>query len=169
MTRAASVTTTGAVAQDVTRPIYLIYMAWDTPVRYATWASNIPWDSQTWLAGPGLELSKLSANGGTLKMPMGETEPWLALVRSEIARDRAISVYEYHTDFSASPVASDAELIFSGVMDGVQITHSGIQVSLIESRTNKAFPPGSIDPPTYNYLLPIGSRIFWRNDVITAT
>jgi len=166
MTRTVSATITSAIAQETTRPVYLIRMAWDTEVRAATWAASISWNAETWVAS-GITITALDMNGGTMEMPVGDTDPWLSLVLGEVPRERAIEVYEYHTNLAASPIASDAVLVFSGVMDDVTISDS-IRVRLIEGATNKAFPFTNIDRPTYTYLLPSGTRLAWGADVITV-
>ncbi len=170
MTRTVSATITAAIAQDVTRPIYLIYMGWDAASpsyqRAATWGSSISWDGHLWPAS-GLSVSNLDANGGTLEMPIGDSDPWLALVMGEIPRNREIEIYEHQTKYTASPVTSDAVLIFAGYMDEAVITNS-IKVSLIESSTRKMFPAGAIDRPTYTHLMPKGFRLKWGYDRVTV-
>jgi len=164
MTRTVSATISTAIAQPTTRPIYLIRMAWNTEVRACTWAADISWNSETWTAS-GIEVSNLDANGGVLDMPLGDSEPWLALVVGEIPRNRAINVYEYQTNYTVSPAVSDAVLIFTGFMDEAQIG-SKIRMTLIEGTQKKGFPPGRIDRPTYNYLLAPGTRIQWGVDTV---
>jgi len=164
MTRTVSATITTAIAQETTRPIYLIRMAWATEVRAATWDQTVTWNSETWVAS-GLSVSNLTSSGGTLTMPNGDTDPWLALVMGEIPRTRVIQIYEHQTDYTASPNVSDAVEIFYGYMDQAVIG-SSISVSLIESATKKGFPPGSIDRPTYTWLLSSGTRLQWGNDVV---
>jgi len=173
MTRTLSSTSQSAIALDHTRPIYLVYMAWDTasPLptyrRVATWGANISWSSQTWIAS-GVEVQGISASGGRIELPMGDDDPWLNLVQTQIPRGREIIVYEYHTNFGGSPIASDAVQVFSGVMDDADIRYNRITIGLIESATNKSFPPTSIGPPTYNFILAPGTRIFWGNDIVTV-
>jgi hypothetical protein len=166
MTRTVSSTTSAAVAQDVTKPVYLIRMGWVTEVRSATWAENISWDSETWTAS-GLSVKGLDSDGGTLMMPLGDDDPWLDLVVDENQRNRTIQVYEHQTDYTASPVVSDATLIFEGFMDQATIGDE-IQVTLIENKKHKSFPPTSIDRPIYNWLLTTGTKIVWRGGIIEA-
>lgn len=148
-------------------------MGWDTAsplptwLRVATWDTNISWDSQTWIAS-GVDVRGISASGGSLEFPMGSDDPWLSLVQTQVPRGRSVTIYEYHTDFSVSPHASDAVQVFSGVMDDAEIRYNRIRVGLIESATNKSFPPTSIGPPTYNYLLAKGTRLFWGPDIVTV-
>jgi len=166
MTRTLSSIITAAVGQDITQPIYLIRMAWDTEVRICTWDTNISWNSETWTAS-GAGIKSLSAERGTLTLPNGDGDPWLALVNSEVPLDRVIQIYEHHTS-TASPAGSDAELLFSGRMDGDTISGVDITISLVEGRTNKGFPASSIGAPTYNFLLPVGSKLYWGFDVLTV-
>lgn len=168
MTRTVSTTTQNATAEDVTQPIYLIRMAWDTERRAATWAVDVPWDSEIWSAS-GAECDGVDANGGVLILPIGEDDPWLNLVQTEVPRGREITVYEHQTDRTVSPETSDAVEIFSGVMDETVMTHRGIRISLIEGQTNKVFPPSAINPPIYNWLPSVGTRLIWGHDSVTVT
>jgi len=167
MTRNVGATIESASEQAVTRPIHLIWMDWDTPRRIATYDANISWDSQTWTAS-GAECQSISPQGGTLLLPIGTGLPWVGLCKDEKARNRAILVYEYHTDFEASPRVSDATQVFAGTMDDVSATLKGVRITLREGRKHKKFPPGNIEPPTYNFLLATGQRLFWGPDVITV-
>jgi hypothetical protein len=56
-------------------------------------------------------------------------------------------------------------LVFDGFMDEARIGQN-IRVSLIEAAQKKGFPGGRIDRPTYNYLLPPGSKIQWGFDIV---
>lgn len=170
MTRTVSSTISAAVAEETTQPVYLIYMAWDVASpdasRYiATWDVSISWNSITWAAS-GADVRRLSAAGGTITLPNGDADPWLALVGSQNPKGRAIEVYEYHTDFTASPNASDATLIFAGQMEDSSITADKITINFVEGLLNKSFPHTSIDPAVYTHLLAAGTRIYWGPDVV---
>lgn len=170
MTRTLTATISAAITDTKTKPIHLIHMGWDaasptpTYLRAATYDSNITWGGHTWIAS-GLNVTNLDANGGNLEMPMGDSDPWLALVLGQLPRNRTIDIYERQTNFAVSPHASDAVLIFSGYMDEAQIGNT-IRVNLIESATRKGFPPGRIDRPTYTHLLKPGTRIQWGLDTV---
>jgi len=171
MTRTVSGIVTAAVGQDVTTPVYLIYMAWDLASpdinRYiCTWDTDITWNSITWAAS-GASVKNLSADNGVLELPNGDGDPWTALVNTQIPRDRVIEVYEHHTS-TASPQGSDAVLIFSGRMDSASIQGLAVKIDMVEGRTNKGFPPESIGPAVHNHLLAVGSKLYWNNDVLTV-
>lgn len=170
MTRTVSSVVAVAVAQDATKPIYLIRMGWDVQSpdverRIATWDQNISWNSETWTAS-GAAVEGIGPARARLVLPVGASDPWLSLVQTQVPRDRTVEIYEYHTS-TASPSGSDAELLFTGYMDDASIDEREIQINLIEGKTNKGFPPTSIGPPTYNYLVPAGSRLFWGPDIVT--
>ena len=170
MTRTVSSTTSTAVGLNPTRPIYLIFMGWDQASpdinRYvATYNNPISWNSITWQAS-GIEVRRLTASGGSLKLPNGDNDPWLNLISTQGQRGKDISVYEYHTDHSVSPEVSDATLLFTGVMDGCEIRAGEIRIDFLEALTNKYFPVSSIDPSVYSYLLQPGQRMYWGPDIV---
>lgn len=169
MTRSVPAVVSAAVAQDATRPVYLIRMGWalsspDVNRRIATWAANISWNSETWSAS-GAEIRSLTSQGGSLRLPNGDGDPWLNLVSTEYAIGRAIDIYEHHTS-TASPAGSDATQLFSGLMDAVEITPTEITISFIENLQNKRFPPTSITTAVYTELLSAGQRLYWGPDVV---
>jgi len=165
MSRSVSSTISSAVAKEATAPVYLLAMGFASTVRVATWDSAISWDGQTWSAS-GARISNLSSNGCRLILPTGESDPWLALVLGEGTRDVSISIYEHHTDATASPT-TDAVLVFSGTMDEATITDN-ITIKVIESSRQKTFPPDSVDQPTFTHLLTSGDVITWGNNVTTV-
>lgn len=170
MTRTVSSTISTAVAAETTRPIYLIRMGWDVASpdvnrRIATWDVNLSWNSETW-EGSGADIRRLSASGGTLELPNGDADPWLTLVTAQNPKGRTIDVYEYHTNFAASPHASDATQLFSGIMEDSEVTAEKITINFVEGLLNKSFPHTSIDPSVYTHLLAAGTRIYWGPDVV---
>jgi len=169
MTRTVSGIISTAITQDVTTPVYLIRMGWtiqspDITRRIATWDTQISWNSELWEAS-GAKIDRMDANGGTLKLPNGDTDPWLDLVMTQVARGRLIQIYEYQTS-TGSPSGSDAVELFSGIMDAATIDRKGIQITFIASLLNKTFPHTSINTADYPWLLSEGDRIYWGPDVI---
>jgi hypothetical protein len=166
MTRTTSATTNAATNAFATRPIHLVRMGWATEVRSCAYDINLTWNSEVWSAS-GLEIQGLDRNGGTLVFPNGNSDPWLALVTGEIPRGRTITIYEHQTDFTVSPNQSDATVLFAGEMDECTIGDR-IKIKLVESSTNKTFPPTSINTDTYTHLPDIGTRIQWGIDTVTV-
>lgn len=169
MPRTLSTTLQNATQRDDTLPIGLIRMGWATERRVATWDRDIDWDSETWSASGAAIEGEIGPDGGTLLLPIGEDDPWLALEAGEVARGRSIEVYAYYTDPDASPLESDAVLIFSGIMDEANVTgEGGISIRLIESRQAKFFPFNSIGPPVFNHLLGEGTRLQYGPDYVVV-
>ncbi|MDB4312011.1 hypothetical protein N9937_01145 [bacterium] len=171
MTKTVSAIISAAVEQDTTTPVYLIDMGWDVSSPdvnrlICTWGADITWNSLTWAAS-GAAVKGLSVERGQLTLPNGDGDPWLALVNSQLARDRNIDIYEHHTS-TDSPSGSDAVLLFSGRMDGVIVEGINISINLLNGRANKAFPVGGLGPPSYNYLLPVGTKLYFQNEIVTV-
>jgi hypothetical protein len=173
MTRSTSSDTQTAVAQNVTTPPLLIYMEWSSTLRIATWDTDITWNSQTWTKS-GARGENINTAGGTLIVPNDtdfSVSPhvnfWLDRI-AEDPLDRAIQIYQYNINKTVSPWVGAAEEIFNGIMDRAEVRVNGIRISLIESRQVKKFPPSSIEPPTYNWLLDVGDRLFWGDDIVTV-
>jgi hypothetical protein len=173
MTRDTSSDTQTAVAQKVTTPPLLIFMDWASPLRVATWDSDITWNAQTWIAS-GVRGENINSTGGQLILPNDtdfsvspQVNFWLDRI-AEDPLDLAVQVYQYNINKTVSPWISDAEEIFNGIMDRSEVTLRGIRIRLVESRQAKAFPPTSIEPPVYNWLLDIGDRLHWGTDIITV-
>jgi hypothetical protein len=159
--RTLPATVTTAIAKDATRPAYLldIGVSAASPIgtTYATtWGADIVWNGQTYLAS-GIEVTNISRTAATLKMPLGESDPWLAL--SSDFRGRSLDIYQHYTDTTQSPQAG-AVLIFSGILDEVTLGES-MRVTVQEKSRAITFPPEAIGPPKFNYLLPSGSVIRW--------
>lgn len=122
-------------------------------------------------AASGIQISGLSSSGAKMIMPTGgtdavESDPWLSLVLNEGARGRSISIYEWHEDTTASP-QQDAVLVFTGIMDAVNISDK-ITVNIIESSRSKAFPAVSAEETTFTHLMTSGDVITWGADTITV-
>lgn len=166
MSRTLPSTVSSAITSVTTKPIYLIHFGF-TPAKYAaTFDEDITWNGQTWSAG-GVEVSRLTLRGATLTLPAGADDTWLSTIMAQGARGKAINIYEHHTDTTASP-QTDAVLVFSGVMDAVNIGNR-IQVNVLESSQSKVFPPSSVDESVFTYLLSSGQKISWGPDIITVT
>lgn len=164
MTRTVSSAISTATGKAATRPVYLLRLGFSAEVKAATWDSDISWNSETWILS-GIEVKNLTRTGGIIELPLTTDDPWLSLILNEGTRGRSVSIYSHYTDVSVSPVAADAVLIFTGVMDEPEFTNV-IKLSVIESSRAKAFPPGSVDQPTFTHLLDPGDRIDWGVDTI---
>ena len=165
MSRALSGTISAAITSTATRPVYLVQLGFDTVRRIATWDQDITWGGYTWSAS-GVTVGDLNSGGTRLTLPSGDSDPWLSLVLTDGTRDRAISIYEHHTDTASSP-QSDAVLVFTGIMDEASITDK-LVINVIDTSRAKAFPAESVDESVFTNLLTSGSQIVWGNKTITV-
>ena len=170
MSRSLSTTIATAIAKDATRPVFLVRLdiSADSPMtemRAATWDTDIPWNGEVWSAS-GIRVRNLSRLACTLEFPTGEDDPWLALVMADGVRGREVNIYQHYTDDTVSP-QSDAELIFTGIMDEVTITNK-IVVSVLEKSRTITFPPESVEQPKFNYLLQSGTVIAFNGKTIVV-
>ena len=164
--RTLSTTISTAIGKAVTQPVFLVEMGFDPTTRAATWSTAITWNAKTWSAS-GITVENISPTGASLVFPNGSGDPWLALILGDGVRGRVLNIYEHHTDTTVSPT-TDAQLVFTGIMDEAQIENERITVSAVEASRYKSFPSTSIDTPTFNYLLKTGDRIAWGDDVLVV-
>lgn len=166
MSRTVSATISSAVEKAATAPVYLIEILFDEGTEHiATWDADISWNGQTWVKS-GVQITGVSAAGARMVMPTGTSDPWMSLILNYGARDTAINIYEHHTDATASP-QSDAVLVFTGIMDAVDIGNKMV-VKIIESSRAKAFPALNAEPNKFTHLMKAGDTIIWGSDVITV-
>jgi hypothetical protein len=159
-----------AIVKAATRPAYLLRLALEngspaTDMLAATWDSDILWNGETWSAS-GIEVKNLSRTACTIEFPLGENDPWAAVIRASGVLNRAVSIYQHYTDLAESPQAG-AELMFTGVMDQA-VWSDKITVPALEKSRVTSFPPESVDQPKFNYFLTSGAVIVWGGGVLTV-
>jgi len=163
--RTLTSTVAAASKKDATQPVYLLRLGFSVDIEAATWDQDIIFDGQTWIKS-GIEVKNLTLTGGSIEFPLTTDDIWLGLILNEGTRGRSVAIYLHYTDATLSP-QSDADLIFTGIMDEAVLTDK-IRCPVIESSQAKQFPPDSIDQPLFNHLLPSGTRIAWQGDVIVV-
>ena len=159
-----------AIVKAATRPAYLLRLAFENgspaaDMLAATWDSDISWNGETWSAS-GIEVKNLSRAACTIEFPLGENDPWAAVIRSGGVLNRSVMIYQHYTDLSASPQAG-AELMFTGILDQA-VWSDKIVVPAMEKSRVTSFPPESIDQPKFNYLLTSGTVIVWGGGILTV-
>ena len=172
MSRTLPAPVTAAIAKAATRPAYLLHILFTadgaSPTierRAATWDSAINWNGQTWAAS-GIDVKNLSRSACNIEFPLGESDPWLALILANGVRGFTVNIYQHYTDLAESPQAG-AVLMFTGIMDASVFTDK-IIVSAQEKSRVTSFPPESVDQPKFNYLLTSGSVIVWGGGILTV-
>ena len=166
--RTLPTTVTTSITQDATRPAYLLRLGFSnsspmTETLAATWDSNIIWNGETWLAS-GVQVKNLTRTSVSLEFPLGENDPWLDIIKVSGTRGRSIKIYQHYTDLTASPQAG-AVFMFTGIMDQESMEGS-IKVSAQEKSRVTSFPPESVGPDKFNFLLKSGEVIDWNGTTL---
>jgi len=167
MSRTLPATVSVAIAKDATRPAYLLTLGFssDSPVGTtyaATWGQNITDSGTTYLAS-GIEVRNLSRTGCIVEFPIGESDTWLSMLSANGFRGRSISIREHYTDETQSPQAGSV-LMFSGIFTGDAVITDKISITANEKSREITFPPESIGPPKFNFLMPSGTIIEWARE-----
>lgn len=143
----------------VTRPGYLVEIAFSTPLRLST-MGDVTFNSQAWSAADvqvrGLSADGQGGQGGSLLF--GNTwDDYGALVLNEGIADRAIQVWAC---YAGAP--GDSVQIFDGVGDDADWDDAGrLTIRLAQSAVRSAFWPRTrINAAAgFNHLIPAGSKI----------
>ncbi len=165
MSRALSTRLTSEVAGVVTAPFFLIQIGW-SPVSRLSTRGPVSYGGYTWAGGSASLHSLQGLPGGALQgqISLGNT-------------DDAIGAVVLSTDLTAVPVtiwmlygsepftAGDALQVFSGVIDGAELTPTRVTLDLVsEGRRNLTGPRVYCQPPLCNHMPPPGTRITWGGD-----
>lgn len=156
MPRTLSGTITTQVALPVTSPGYLIYLGFTPVLRYATRAT-ISYGGFTWTAGVGIGVSSVTDNEAVITMRNHDNSASALVLNYTLANVLCDVYMEY---------GSDAVLLFSGTLDSADIAE---RVTLRARATTlaKKAPNTFISYPTFNHMVPRGTRIQWGLNALT--
>ena len=164
-----SVDFSAELSRKITRPFKLIYIGFSTPLYIST-GGTVSFDGQTWTKGTAsvdsIDQGDAAMTNGSITL-LNSDNSISAFVLSEGARDKACKIYEAYLDTSGL-LAGTPELVFSGVMDGVNITpeHVRINIQSYSEAIVKA-PRYFCGPPLMNHVPPDGTIVQWGNDKYT--
>ena len=149
-------TQTTAVEDDITRPYYLVYLGFDTPVRLSTTVA-IAWDGHTWTEAP-VEVSLSSQP--SIKV-FNESTLIGQVVLTEGTTGRAVKIYQGYGNDSAHP---NPVLVFDGELGSASI---GSRVSIqCKQHPPLKTPRHYAIPPYFNHVPPAGTRFETPKQVI---
>ena len=141
----------------ITRPGYLVSIAFDTPLYLST-LGDVTWGGHTWLSSD-VDVGKLTRGSSAAQVAgisLGNLDAlYSAIVLNGGVADRAVAVYAVYAGAPA-----DAVLEFSGVGDDVEVGDR-VNISLVSRSTQEIFAPRRrIGPATgFSILLPAGTLI----------
>lgn len=156
MSRGIDATLTTAVSDPITRPYFLVYMGFQSPVRLSTGLS-LAWDGYTWL-GAGLEISL--SDSPTLRV-FNETALFGQVVLVDGTAGRVVKIWQGYANDAAHP---NPILIFDGEMGAASIAETVI----INCKRHgpKRTPRHFAVPPYVNHVPPDGTRFETPKEVI---
>ena len=119
MSRTLNAKVTAAVADTITRPVYLVQLDFSITLRYST-GGAISWNGHTWSEADVAVSGIRELKGGTYEaiLEFGNAENEISsIVLSEGVRDKAVNIWQLYGD--APYAADDAVHLFTGVIDSV--------------------------------------------------
>ena len=168
-------TVTAAVTSDlaaaVTRPGYLIEIAFAAAARFST-RGAITWSGQPWapydVRVAGLEADVTTANqGGTLVFGNADLA-FSAFILAEGVSGRACRIWKITSD---APALADPILIFDGVCDGATIDDQGRAAITLQRTSSTIFCPRSYmtQAAGFSHLPVAGQVLHWGGETLTLT
>jgi hypothetical protein len=144
----------------LTRPGYLIQLGYSTPLRIST-LGDITWNGFAW-SSYDARISGLSSDGkgaNSAQLMVGNTDKAIgAVVLTEGASDIAVAIWAIYAGATAT---ADAVQVFSGVVDGADISADKVNLILMAQANRTLHSPRVFinKAAGFNYLLPAGTRI----------
>ena len=135
-----------ATAQTLTKPYFLVYMGFLSPVRLST-AGSITWDSFNWRS------ADMTVDVGVSVAIFNETTLLGQLVLDEGTAGKAVKIYMGYRNDTAHP---NPLLVFDGELGNAQIGNSVV----IRCKRNAPLktPRHYAVPPILNHMPPDGTR-----------
>lgn len=156
MTRGLDGTQTTAVSDTTTKPYFLVYMGFVTPVRMSTQAT-ISWGGFNWVAA---DITVSMSESPTLRI-FNEVALFGQVVLTEGTAGRAVKIYQGYANDSAHP---NPLLVFDGEMGQASIADT----VTIQCKRHKPYktPRHYVVPPLCNHVPPDGTRFETPKQVI---
>lgn len=164
MARTLPTSLQGELVHTTTRPGYLLYLGWSTPLRLCTF-DDVVYNSHTW-SKSGCDV-ELNGDRATIKLDNSDGNA-SSLILNEGINGIEIKVWVIYFDSSES--ATDPYLIFEGVGDGAFLQNpleAAINAETF-SKANIYHPRKRICEATgFHYLPEPGQAVSWgKNSVV---
>ena len=162
MSRTLTMPTTNALAEQLTRPGYLVYIGWSTPVRLSSRA-DLTWNSSLYIgfgvSASGIEWRGSAEQGGTLKLD-NSSGSYSILALDEGVADVPVKVWAYD---AAATATADPVAVFDGVGDSCDIMPAAITIKVTSKRSRSLFAPRSYitQDNGFSIVPPDGKTIVW--------
>lgn len=159
----------GFLAEDATRPGYLIEIAFNSSLKLSS-RGTIEWNGATWLGWDvdvgGLSFDAKSATAqGTLSV--SNTDLTVStLCFAEGVAEREVSIWKFYGDAFGD---DDALKLYTGSIDSCRVDYSraAVQFQITQVGGRTAFAPRRFMTKAegFNIIPPDGTRITWSGEV----
>lgn len=160
MSRPVSSATSTATGQALTRPLFLLELGFNVPVRYSS-REQITWSSLLWQAAS----FKLGMAGQWSVELFNEALVIGQTVLTQGTSGRTARVYQLYGD-GPSWADADGECLLDGEMGEATITGSTVTIALKRSAPQRT-PRLYLNPPLCNHIPPAGTQIRTASGVVT--
>jgi len=154
--------TTNALAAQLTRPGYLVYIGWAVPVRLSS-RTDLTWDGYLYIGfgvtPGGLDWSGTAEQGGTLKLDNSSGD-YSVMALGEGVADVPIKVWAYD---AAATATADPVPVFDGVGDSCEIMPDAITIRVTSKRSRSLYAPRAYitQDAGFSIVPPEGKTIQW--------
>lgn len=149
MSRPVSSATSTAIGLTITRPLYLVQLGFDVPVRLSS-REQVTYTSLLWTAAS----LKLAMGGNWSVEIFNEALLLGQTVLTQGTAGRTAKVYQLYGD-GPTWADEDGELLLDGEMGEAVITTDRVSI-VLKHRGPQRTPRIYFNPPTFNYLPPDG-------------
>jgi hypothetical protein len=158
--RTLSSPTSTAVAKTITQPGYLVELDFSTVQRFSS-RGDVSWNSFTWLNNNVVVGQLQEAPNGSVQLALAIGNADLAfgaVCLNEAPQEKTVTVWAFYEGATAS---GDPVQIFSGVIDGCDISEAMVNLQLRDLNSRTLFIPRRRATPAtgFNHLLPSGRVI----------
>jgi hypothetical protein len=161
--RGISAGLSNAITGKITRPAYLIEIAFSNFVRYST-GKLTDWDSKVWLAVKADIALGMGGDHATISF-WDHDKTIRTLFLLEGATDRIVRIWQYD-DSAIGPV--DPTLVFSGVTTGSRIAQGRVNLNLAVAASGVMLCPREriCAAMGFSILVEAGTQIPWGTKIL---
>ena len=157
------------ILKTVTQPIFLVEIQFASGLVRLSTGGDLTWNSLIWV-GANFSVDGFGGDGRTARISIWDP---VAAIRTAAltnggCRNRAITIWQLQ---AAAVGASDANVIFSGVGDSVQVAKGRVMIACARlSSVTATTPQLRISPANgFNFLAAPGKKIYWGTTTITIS
>ena len=162
MARSLPTSLQGELGQQTTRPGYLIYIGFDTPLRLCTF-KDVVWDGHSWSLSP-CDVSLAGPDRASIQLD-NSSNVASSLILNEGINGKEIKIWVVY--FDSTGAATDPYLFFEGTGDGADLTDPlfAVVMAVAGSKNNLYHPRKRICEATgFHYLPEPGQVVSWGNN-----